>query len=103
MQRVAAVAAREQIVPLAAEQDVGAGVAAERVGATAAIDVLEAHQRVVARTARGRAGGQADLHPASHQKVVRRIDPAAANQAVIPILAVQDIVALIADQGVGAV
>jgi hypothetical protein len=77
---------------------VGAGIAEDLVVIGRADDVLDAVEVVVAGAAGGEARGEVDEHFGAGARIARRVDPAAAVEAVVAVAALEHVVAV---DGVG--
>src|SRR5262249_52702266 len=103
VQEVVAAAPGQPVVTVAAEQPVGAGIATDDVVAKATLDILNAHQRVIAGlgAARG-AGHQIDNDAQRVERVTGGIDAVPAVQEVVAATAGEPVVTVAAEQPVGA-
>src|SRR5262249_44082934 len=91
------------VVTVAAEQPVGAGVAADDVGPTAPLVIHNAHPLVIAAVGRpGGAGHEVDIAPAEAGLETGGIPPVPAIQEVVTATPGEPVVTVAAEQPVGA-
>src|SRR5262249_52241118 len=102
VQEVVTATPGEPVVTVAAEQPVGAGVATDDVVAKATLDILNAHQRVIAGlgAARG-AGHQIDNDAQRVERVTGGIDAVPAVQEIVARTPQQRVIAASAQQDAG--
>src|SRR5262249_32808629 len=98
-----AAAPGKPVVTVAAEQPVGAGIAADGVVAKPTLDILNAHQRVIAGAGAARgAGHQIDNDAQRVERVTRGIAAVPAVQEVVAAASGKPVVTVAAEQPVGA-